>query len=138
MEEKRLKVGIGVMVIKNGKILFMRRKGSHGEGTWNLPGGHLDFGESLEDCARRETLEEAGIKIRNIRIATVTNDIFRKEGKHYITVFMLAEWKSGKERIMEPEKCSKMGWFDWSNLPKPLFLSEINLLKQGYSPFKKQ
>ena len=130
------KVGIGVIVVKHDEILLGKRKNSHGEGSWSFAGGHLEFGESWEDCARRETIEETGIIIKNIRFAYATNDIFDKENKHYITIFMIADYDSGEVKIMEPEKCEKWGWFKWNELPKPLFLPIVNLLKQNYDPFK--
>ena len=92
--------------------------------------------ESLENCAKRETLEETGIEIKNIRFETITNDIFKDEEKHYITIFMLSEYDSGEVKVMEPEKCEKWGWFEWNNLPEPLFLPIQNLLKKGYNPLK--
>lgn len=49
---------------------------------------------------------------------------------------MLADYDSGEVKIMEPEKCEQWEWFDWNNLPKPLFLPAQNLLKQKYNPFK--
>jgi 8-oxo-dGTP diphosphatase len=131
--EKRPKVGLGVIVIKNGKILMGKRKNAHGEGDWCYPGGHLEFGESWEQCARREVTEETGIKIKNIRFGTVTNDIF-KDDKHYITICMVADYASGKVELMEPDKCEKWKWFDWSKFPKPLFLPTINQLKEGFDP----
>ena len=60
-EEKKPRVGIGVFVLKDGKFLLGKRKSSHGEGSWSFPGGHLEFNEELEDCTRREVMEEAGI-----------------------------------------------------------------------------
>ena len=51
----RPKVGVGVIVVKEGKVLLQRRRGAHGEGTWGFPGGHLEFKESWEECAKRET-----------------------------------------------------------------------------------
>lgn len=130
----RPKVGVGVIVIKDGKILLGKRKNAHGEGSWSFPGGHLEFNESWEDCASRETMEETGVAIKNIRFGTVTNDIFQAEEKHYITIFMLSDYESGEVKIMEPEKCEKWEWFPWSQLPQPLFVPIQNLLKKGYNP----
>lgn len=69
-------VGIRVINIKNNKILFGKRKISHGEGTRSFPGGHLEFNETWEEYAIRETLEETGITLKKVRFGSVTNDIF--------------------------------------------------------------
>ena len=130
------KVGVGVILVKNNKVLFGKRKNAHGEGTWSFPGGHLEFNESVEDCAKREVLEETDLRIKNVKKVNFTNDIFKKEGKHYITLFVLAEYSSGEAKIMEPEKTEKWAWFSWDSLPEPLFLPIENLLKQGFNPFK--
>jgi len=130
------RVGIGVYVRKNGKVLLGKRKGAHGAGTWSAPGGHLEFGESWEDCARREVREETGMLIKNIRFMTATNDIFAKEGKHYITIALVADWKSGEPKNMEPEKCEGWDWYSWNKLPKPLAIYFANFKKTGYNPTK--
>ena len=132
---ERPKVGLGVVVIKDGKILLGRRKNAHGEGAWCYPGGHLEYGESFEECARREVMEETGVEITNLRFGTVTNDIFETEQKHYITICILADFASGEVKLMEPDKCEEWGWFDWEKLPQPLFLPIINQLKIGFNPF---
>ena len=137
MLEERPKVGVGVILAKGNKVLLLKRKSAHGEGTWGFPGGHLEFNEEIEDCVQREVYEETGIKVSNIRFASLTNDIFKKENKHYITVFMLCDWKSGEVQITEPEKCAAQAWFEWEKLPTPLFLPITNLLKQRYHPFGK-
>jgi len=134
-KEKRPKVGTTVIVLKDDKVLLGKRKGSHAEGTWNFPGGHLEFGENVEECAKREVKEEAGIEIKNIKAGPYTNDIFDQE-KHYITLFLISEYDSGEVRVMEPDKCDEWDWFDWYSLPKPLMLGIENLLKGNYSPFK--
>ena len=134
---ERPKVGVGVLIFKNNKILLGKRKSSHGDGTWCPPGGHLEFNEELETCAARETLEETGIKIKNIKLIGTTNDIFKKENKHYITLHLLADYYSGEVKLMEPEKCEKWDWFSWNNLPKPLFTPIENLIKQGFNPLAK-
>ncbi|MCK4730720.1 MAG: NUDIX domain-containing protein [Candidatus Aenigmarchaeota archaeon] len=127
-------VGVGVIIIKDNKILLGRRKNALGAGTWQSPGGHLEFNETYEECAERETMEEAGIKIKNIRFFTATNDIFDKDNKHYVTIFMVSEYDSGEVKIMEPDRCENWNWFDWNNLPQPLFIPVQNLIKGNYNP----
>ncbi|KAE9395847.1 hypothetical protein BT96DRAFT_1021756 [Gymnopus androsaceus JB14] len=83
------KVGVGVFVLnREGRFVLGKRKGSHGQGTWALPGGHLEAGESFEACAAREVLEETNITIKNVRFLTATNDVMAAEGKHYVTVWV--------------------------------------------------
>jgi len=132
---ERPKVGVGVIIIKDDKILLGKRKNAHGEGGWCYPGGHLEYGESWEACSRRETMEETGIAIKNIRFGGVTNDIFENEQKHYITICMVADFASGEVKLMESDKCEKWEWFEWDKLPRPLFLPTQNLLKQNFNPF---
>jgi 8-oxo-dGTP diphosphatase len=132
--DNRPKIGVGVCVIRDNKVLLGKRKGSHGGGSWSFPGGHLELNEDIEACAKREVLEEAGIKIKNLKLGTFTNDIFEKEEKHYVTLYVVAEYDSGEVKIMELEKCEEWGWFEWNNLPQPLFIPIQNLLKQGYNP----
>ena len=47
-------VGVGVVFVRQGQVFLAKRRGAHGEDTWGSAGGHLEFGETLEDCARRE------------------------------------------------------------------------------------
>lgn len=63
----KINVGVGVMIFdKDGMILLGKRKGSHGAGEYSFPGGHLEYGESFEECAKREVMEECGIEIKNL------------------------------------------------------------------------
>jgi len=57
-------VGVGVIVVRAESLLLGKRKNSHGEGEWSFAGGHLEFGETVEECARRELEEETGLKFR--------------------------------------------------------------------------
>ena len=133
--DKRPKVGVGVIVCKDGKVLFGKRKGSHGSETWSLPGGHLEFSEEIFDCAQREVLEETGIEIKNLKLGPYTNDFFQKEDKHYITLYVIADYASGTVEIKEPNKCEEWRWVNWTELPTPLFTPIQNLLKSKFSPF---
>src|SRR3989344_4729351 len=120
MENQRPKVGIGVMILKGGKALLGKRIGSHGEGEYAFPGGHLEHMESFEDCARRETLEECGLGITNIRFQFLAN-LTVWAPKHYGHIGITADWKSGEPKLLEPEKCEGWGWYDISDPPSPLF-----------------
>ena len=126
----RPKVGVGVFVEKEGKILVGKRKGSHGAGTWALPGGHLEGGESFEQCCRREVLEETGLSITNINPVSFTNDVFQDEGLHYVTLFFRAEYDSGEVIIGEPGECEEWRWVSLDHLPQPIFLPLRNVLEQ--------
>lgn len=130
------KIGVAVLVRKAGKILFGKRIYEHGEKTWAPPGGHLEYHENPADCAKREVLEETGLKIKNTQFATITNDIFEDTGKHYITLYYIADYDSGDVENKAPYKCERWKWFEWNKLPKPLFLCIQNLLKQNFNPFK--
>jgi 8-oxo-dGTP diphosphatase len=132
--ENRPKVGIGVFVVRDGRILLGRRKGAHGEGTWSLPGGHLEFGESWHACACREVLEETGIVVTRTRFASVTNDVFVETGKHYVTVFMIASEATGDPEVLEPDKCHEWQWHVWEQFPEPLFLPVANLRQTEFHP----
>jgi 8-oxo-dGTP diphosphatase len=127
-------VGVGVVIVRDGQVLLGKRMGSHGAGTWALPGGHLEFGETPEACARRETLEETGLRLRSVVPAAYTNDIMQAEGMHYVTLFVQAVPEPGEPQVLEPLKCEQWTWCDWSRLPSPLFLPLENLVAQGYVP----
>lgn len=114
--EQRPKVGVGVMIFKDGKILMSQRKGSHGAGEYGFPGGHLEHLESFEECAIRETQEECGIEIKNIKFLYLAN-VKRYAPKHYVHIGLVAEWASGEPQIMEPDKSGPWGWYEIDNLP---------------------
>ena len=130
------RVGVGVIIIKDDKVLLGKRKNAHGTGSWCPPGGHLEFMETVEDCARRETWEEVGLNIKNIQKPVVTEDFFEEEQKHYITLLVTTDWDSGEPALMEPEKCETWDWFSWDELPSPLFMPMQNHINQGYNPFQ--
>ncbi len=134
MESREVRVGVGVIVMRAGRVLLGERAGSHGAGTWAFPGGHLEFGESPETCASREVLEETGLEVRNLHRGPFSSDIFAIEGKHYVTLYVLATCPHGAPEVREPLKCLRWEWFAWSELPEPLFPPVATLVRSGFRP----
>jgi 8-oxo-dGTP diphosphatase len=127
-------VGVGVLVLRDGLLLLGKRRGSHGAGTWSAPGGGLEFGETLEACADRELLEETGLRASALELGPYSNDVFRADGRHYLTVFVVARGITGTPQNLEPDKCEGWAWFAWDNLPSPLFAPLQTLLAIGWRP----
>ena len=126
-------VGVAVIVLREGQVLLGKRKNAHGAGTWQFPGGHLEYGESIEACARRELREETGLLIDKLRRGPFTNDFFAEERKHYVTLFVIAEQTRGDPQLREPDRCECWDWFPWNRLPEPCFLPIVNLRKQNFA-----
>lgn len=128
MQQDRPKVGIGIIIEKEGKILIGERLSGHGSQTFMLPGGHLEGGESFEDCARREVKEETGLEDIIIRgVVSVGNDI--AYDKHYVSIGILAEYVSGEPYNAEPNVSKNWQWYDPSDLPKGLFIPSEKVIK---------
>ena len=122
MPNEQAKVGVGLLLVKDGKVLLGKRKGSHGAGEYAGPGGHLEYMESFETRALRELAEEAGteIKVKNLRFLCLTN-LTKYAPKQYIDIGMIAEWESGEPENMEPESLEAWQWIDIDDLPEPMF-----------------
>lgn len=119
-ETHRPRVGVGVMVLKHGRLLLGRRKGSHGAGEYAYPGGHLEHLESFEQCAKREVREETGLEIGPLRFLRVLNTRAYAP-KHYVDLAFAADWVSGEPQVLEPEKIDGWAWYPLDALPSPLF-----------------
>jgi 8-oxo-dGTP diphosphatase len=128
-QKPEVKVGVSVLVKKGDRILLEKRQHTHGAGTWGPPSGHIDFGETPEQTAIRETQEETEVSISDVKFRVITNDVFEAEQKHYITIWFEAKYVSGEPRVSAPEEESEVGWFTWGALPQPLFLPLQHLLE---------
>jgi len=124
----RPRVGVAILIWREGRLLLVCRRGAHGAGTWATPGGHLEYGEDPAECARRETREEVGLEVGEVTFRAVTNDLFEAEGRHYITLWMTARTGAGEPMIAAEDEVGEWGWFDLEHLPQPLFLPLHNLL----------
>lgn len=127
-KKNRPLVGVSVLVRDGDRVLLVKRLHVHGEGTWAAPDGHLEFGESFAERAVQEVKEETGVEIKDVTFHVITNDVFEKEQKHYITVWMEATYVSGEAQVSAPYEESEVGWFSWNALPQPLFLPLEHLI----------
>lgn len=130
----QVRVGVGVIVQRDGRVLLGRRLGSHGAGHWALPGGHLEFGETPEACAARELAEETGLAAGGWQRGPYGSDLLEGGTRHYLTLFLLAEGVRGEPRRLEPHKCEGWSWHAWDALPRPLFAPLASLIDGGWRP----
>jgi 8-oxo-dGTP diphosphatase len=134
-------VGVGIMILKNNRVLLGKRHSDpkkadselHGEGTWTMPGGKVHFKEKLKEVAYREVLEETGIKInkKKIKLISVTDDIVKDA--HFVTIGFLCRDFKGKARVMEPDEITEWQWFDLNKLPRPIFFPSQKILDKFLS-----
>lgn len=122
------RVGVGVIVVKDKKILLGKRKGAHGSGCYAPPGGNLEFQESVESCAIRELEEETGLKPLSLKLGPWTQNVI-DEQKHYITLFVIVNDFEGDPHLLEAHKCEGWEWYRWDELPMPLFHPIISLIE---------
>ena len=118
-------VGIGVAIIdEQGRILLIKRsKAVRNEPcTWVIPGGEVEYGETIFKAVVREAKEEVGVKVRVLDVLGVADQLMKKDKQHWISTVVLCKIVSGELKNMEPEKCEKIEWF---------YLHEVKKLKTG-------
>lgn len=134
MADKKVGAGIGVILVKEQKILLGKRhpdpdkadSAFRSAGEWCLPGGKIDWGETLEDAAIREVLEETGIKIFNPTVISVHN--FKNEFAHFVTVGLVVKKWEGEARVMEPDEITEWKWFNLDRLPYPRYFPSFGVI----------
>jgi 8-oxo-dGTP diphosphatase len=128
------RVGVGIMILnKNKQVLLGKRHKDpekadselQGQGTWTMPGGKLDFGESFEACAIREAFEETGITIQNPKVFCVNND--KVATAQFATIGVLIEECDDEPKVMEPDEITEWKWFDLDTLPSPMFFPSAEM-----------
>jgi 8-oxo-dGTP diphosphatase len=129
MSEPNLpRIGVAAFVVKENKVLLGMRKGAHGAMLWATPGGHLEFGESVIECATRELFEETGLKALSCTLGPWVENVMEQGKKHYLTVFVRIDQFEGEPKLLEPDKCQGWQWFSQNELPEPLFPTIISLI----------
>lgn len=121
MAEPRL--GVGACIVRDGRLLLLRRLRHPEAGSWSIPGGKIDFLEPIEDALRREVEEETGLILGAVRLLCVTDQIHPDTPEHWVAPTYLAESFTGEPVNLEPEKHGGMDWFALDALPTPLAIA---------------
>lgn len=140
-DKKKVGVGFGVMMLRDGKVLLGKRHEDpekadselHGEGTWTMPGGKLEFQETPEQGAIREVMEETGMKIEHsdIKLVSLSNDMV--SDAHFVTLGFLCENCIGEPSVMEPDEITEWKWFKLDALPEKVFFPSAKVIKNYLS-----
>lgn len=141
MKKNDMPVGINPIILdKEGKILLGLRKNCYGAGTWGLPGGKLQIFETFEETAVREIKEETNldVAVEDIDVINLANSFDLNSETHFIQIGVLVKKYEGLLKVMEPEKCEELRFFDLDNLPEHLFVStkmniELYKMKKFYN-----
>ena len=112
-EKQRPKIGVGILIQNNkGEVLLGLRQGAHGEGEWSFPGGHLEFGETIFETAKREVKEEVNLDVSEFELISVADEMryIVTDNKHYLNIGVKAVYNGGEPKLMEPNKCKEWRW----------------------------
>jgi ADP-ribose pyrophosphatase len=111
-------VGCGAVIVNSGnQVLLLRRVKAPEAGKWTVPGGKVEFGETLQNALVREVKEEIGTDIGVISLLGVVDHILPDEQTHWVAPIFLAVIKEGSPVNNEPDKHYDMGWFAIDALP---------------------
>lgn len=127
-------VGCGAAVFNDkGQLLLIQRLKAPEARAWGLPGGKIDFGETVKAAICREIKEELDIDIALIGPVYITEIIDKGDGRHWVSPVYAARIQSGTPTLMEPHKHGGRDWFDLDNLPQDLTTPTRQFLSQ-YRP----
>lgn len=129
-------IGVGIMILKENKILLGLRNPNkekasselQGQGTWTMPGGKVEFMETLLEAAKRELKEETNLESNNLKLLCISDDM--TETAHYVTVGFIAKDFSGELKTMEPETIIKWEWFDLDNIPENMYKPSLKCIEK--------
>lgn len=113
-------LGVGLVVLRQGRILLCRRLKAPEAGFWNIVGGKVNHMEAATVAAKREAEEESGLVIGKIDFLCATEQIIEADGQHWVSLLYKTEDSSGEPWLTEPDKLSEIGWFALEDLPEPL------------------
>jgi 8-oxo-dGTP diphosphatase len=128
--EPQFDIGVNVFVLRDGKLLLGRRKNGYQEGSWAMPGGHLETKEGIREASMRELMEETGLSCGSMEFVGVVND--PQGHKHYIQFGFIAHDIEGEPQLLEPDRCEGWEWIDPSTIPEDIFAPQKKLIQNFF------
>jgi len=118
------RLGVGAFIRdQSGRLLLVQRRREPEAGHWGLPGGKVDFGETIEAAVLREIEEELGVTLRLDGLLCLVDQIDRAAGSHWVAPVYRAVIAAGDPVNREPAALAAIGWFTLDALPQPLTLA---------------
>lgn len=114
------RVGCGAAILRDGKLLLIKRRRHPEAGHWGLIGGKVDRFEAVPDAVLREVREETGLELADLRLLCVVDQIDPAADEHWVSPVYTAGRIVGEPRLVEPEKHAALEWFALDDLPAPL------------------
>jgi len=116
---KKIRLTTDAVIIKNKKLLLIKRKYGPFKGKWALPGGHVEYGEKVEDATVREAFEETGLKVKPVKLIGVYSDPKRDPRGYSVGVAYLCKIAGGKVRA--GDDAAGVKWWPLDALPELAF-----------------
>ncbi|KJF66480.1 NUDIX domain-containing protein [Rhizobium nepotum] len=113
-------VGVGLAILREGRLLLCRRMKAPEAGYWSIPGGKVDHLEPSLAAARREAEEETGLTIGKVEFLCHSEYIDPEDRHHWVSLIFVTRNTQGEPALTEPDTLSDIGWFDPDALPEPL------------------
>jgi len=122
------RLGCGAAILRDGRLLLVKRRREPEGGFWGLPGGKVDWLEPVAAAVAREIAEELALEIRPERLLCVVDHIDAEARQHWVAPVYLVEDAVGDPVVQEPEALAACGWFALDDLPSPLTRATVQAL----------
>jgi len=122
--QNNIRIRVAVVIVEKDKILLVRHR-KNGRQYWLLPGGGLEYGETIEECAQRELFEEGHIDIEVGDLLFVSESIPHDKHRHVVNMYYEAVWLGGELMLGQDKVLDDIKMVDISEVPDLMFFPNI-------------